>query len=60
MMDIGKYFSRSKKGNLSDNSKEATDPKKAKETTSSASYSDHDILKKVWTLQAVEIFFLIA
>ena len=25
-MDIGKYFSSSKKRNLSDNSKEATDP----------------------------------
>ena len=46
MMDIGKYFSRSKKGNLSDNSKEATDPKKAKEATSSASYSDHDIFEE--------------
>ena len=45
-MDIGKYFSRSKTGNLSDNSKEATDPKKAKEATSSSSYSDHDVFEE--------------
>ena len=58
MMDIGKYFSRSKKDNLSDNSKDTTDSKKAKEATSSASYSDHDIFEE--GLEAVEIFFLIA
>ena len=46
MMDIGKYFSSSKKCNLSDNSKEATDPKKSKEATSSSSYSDHDVFKE--------------
>ena len=46
MMDIGKYFSSSKKRDLSDNSKEATDPKKAKEATSSSSYSDHDVFEE--------------
>ena len=45
-MDIGKYFFSSKKCNLSDNSKEATDPKKSKEATSSSSYSDHDVFKE--------------
>ena len=59
-MDIGKYFSSSKKRNLSDNSKEATDPKKAKKTTSSSSYSDRNVFKNVWALQVVEVFFLIA
>ena len=33
MMDIGKYFSSLKKRNLSDNSKDATDPKKNKAAT---------------------------
>ena len=42
-MDIGKYFSSSKKCDLSDNSKEATDSEQAKEATSSSSYSDHDV-----------------
>ena len=46
MMDIGKYFSSSKKRGLSDNSKEAADPKKAKEATSSSSYSDHDVFEE--------------
>ena len=41
MIDIGKYFSSSKKCDLSDNSKEVTDLKQAKEATSSSSYSDH-------------------
>ena len=45
-MDIGKYFSISKKRDLSDNSKEDTDPKKADEATSSSSYSDHDVFEK--------------
>ena len=31
---------------LSDNSKEATDPKKSKEATSSSSYSGHDIFEE--------------
>ena len=34
-MDIGKYFPSSEKLDLSNNSKEATDPKKAREATSS-------------------------
>ena len=46
MMDTGKYFSSSKKRDLSDNSKEATDPKKAKEATLSSSYSDHDVFEE--------------
>ena len=45
-MDIGKYFSISKKRDLSDNSKKDTDPKKADEATSSSSYSDHDVFEK--------------
>ena len=45
-MDIGKYFSSSKKRNLSDNSKEDTDPEKIKEATSSSSYSDHDVFEE--------------
>ena len=46
MIDIGKYFSSSKKRNLSDNSQETTDPKKAKEATSSSSYIDHDVFEE--------------
>ena len=46
MMDIGKYFSSSKKCDLSDNSKEATDPKQTKEATLSSSYSDHDVFEE--------------
>ena len=38
-MDIGRYFSSSKKRHLSD-------PKKAKEATSSSSYSDHDVFEE--------------
>ena len=45
-MDTAKYFSNSKRRDLSDNSKEATDPKKAKEATSSSSYSDHDVFEE--------------
>ena len=45
-MDIGNYFSSSKRHDLSDNSWEDTDPKKAKEATSSISYSDHNIFEK--------------
>ena len=45
-MDIGKYFSTSRERDLSDNSEEATDPKKAKEVTSSSSYSDHDVFEE--------------
>ena len=48
MRDIGKYFSSSKQHDLSDNSEEATDPKKAKEATSTSSYSDHDVFKESW------------
>ena len=46
MMDVVKYFSCSKKRDLSDNSKDNTDPKKAKEATSSSSYSNHDIFEE--------------
>ena len=46
MIDISKYFSSSKKRNLSDNSKEATDPKKAKKATSSSSYSDRNVFEE--------------
>ena len=35
-MDVEKYFSSSEKHDISDNSEEATDPKKAKEATSSS------------------------
>ena len=46
MMDIGKYFSSSKERDLSDSSMEDTDPKKAKEATSSSSYSDRDVFEE--------------
>ena len=56
MMDIGKYFSSSKKWNLSDNSKEDTDPKIAKEATSSSSQSEHNVFRDLDS-QTVEVFF---
>ena len=40
MMDIGKYLR-----NLSDNSKEDTDPKKANEATLSSSYRDDNVFE---------------
>ena len=43
MMDIAKYFSSSKKHDLSDNFKEDKDPKKGKEATSSSSYGDRNV-----------------
>ena len=43
MMDIGNYFSSSKKHDFIDNSKEGTDPNKA---TSSRSHSDHSIFEE--------------
>ena len=46
MIDIGKYFSSSKKRDLSDNSKEAIDPKNTKEATSSSSYSNHYVFEE--------------
>ena len=46
MMGIGKHFSSSKKRDLSDDSKEVTDPKKAKEATPSSSYGDHDVFEE--------------
>ena len=46
MMDIGRYFSSSKKCDLNIYSKEATDTIKAKEATSSSSYSDHDVFEE--------------
>ena len=45
-MNIGKNFPSSKKRHLSGNSKEATDPKKVKEATSSSSYRDHDVFEE--------------
>ena len=45
-MDIGKHFSSSKKRNLSGTSSEATDSKKAKEATTSSSYSNHEVFKE--------------
>ena len=58
-MDIGKYFSNSKKRDLSDNPKEDTDLKKAKEATSRVVTATTMFLKKVWTLQTVKVFHLI-
>ena len=46
MMGIGKHFSSSKKHDLSDDSKEVTDPKKAKEATPSSSHGDHDVFEE--------------
>ena len=46
MLSIGKYFSGWKKRDLSDNSTDATDPNKAKQATSSGSYSDHDFFEE--------------
>ena len=57
MMDTAKYFSNSKRRDLSDNSKEATDPKKQHQAAVTATMM---FLKRVWTLQAVEVFFVIA
>ena len=59
-MDISKYFSSSKKCDLSDNSKEATDPKKAKEATSSSSDSDHDVFEEDLDSSSCRSIFLIA
>lgn len=47
MMDIETYFSSSKKGDLSDYSKDDTYPKKAKEPTSNSSYTDQDVFEEV-------------
>ena len=44
---MGYTFLVQKKCNLSNNSKEATNPKKAKETTSSSSYSEYDVFEEV-------------
>ena len=46
MVNIGKYFSSSKKRDFSDNSKEDGDPKKVKEATWSSSYSNHDVFEE--------------
>ena len=46
MMDIVRYFSSSKKCDLNKFFKEATDTIKAKEATSSSSYSDHDVFEE--------------
>ena len=59
-MGIGKYFSCSKKCDLSDNSKEDTDPKKPKKQHQTEVTATTMFLKKVWTLQTVEVFFSIA
>ena len=53
MIYIGKYFSRSKKHHLSDNSKEEIDPKKAKEANQAAVTGTMMLLKKLWTVQIV-------
>ena len=45
-MNIGKYFSSSKKRDFSDNSKNDKDPKKTKEAASSSSYSNHDAFEE--------------
>ena len=43
---MGSTFLVQIKRDLSENSKEATDPKKAKEATSSSSDSDHDVFEE--------------
>ena len=58
MMDIGKYFSSSKKRNLSDSSKEDKDPKNAREAHQATVTKTTMFLKKVWTFQTIEVFFL--
>ena len=55
MMDIAKYFSSSKKRDLRDSSKEGIDLKNQVANTATMMF-----LKKSWTLQVVEVFFLIA
>ena len=45
-MEMGKHFSNSKKCDLLNSFKEATDPKKAKEATLGSSYNDHDVFEK--------------
>ena len=60
MMDIGKYFSSSKKCDLHDNTKEDTDSQKAKEATSSSSYSDHDVFEEVLRSSNCRSIFLVA
>ena len=59
-MNIEKYFSSSKKRDLSDNSKDDIDPKKAKDATSSSSYSSHDIFEGGLDSSTLETLFLIA
>ena len=54
-MDIAKYFSSSKKRDLRDSSKEGIDLKNQVANTATMMF-----LKKSWTLQVVEVFFLIA
>ena len=43
---MGNTFLLQKRGNLSDNSKEATDPEKDKKATPSSSFSDHDVFEE--------------
>ena len=59
MMNIEKYFSSSKKRDLSDNSKDDIDPKKAQDATSSSSYSNH-IFEGGLDSSTLETLFLIA
>ena len=47
MMDICKWFSSSKKSNLSDKARKTIDPKKPKKATSSSNYSDHNVFEEV-------------
>ena len=45
MLDSGKTFLVLKKHDLCNNSKGDIDPKKAKDATSSSSYSNHDLFE---------------
>ena len=59
-MDIGEYFSSSKKRDFSDNSKEDGDIlKKSKKQHEAAVTAITMFLKKVWFIQTVEVFSLI-
>ena len=57
MMDIETYFSSSKKGDLSDYSKDDTDPKKAKEPTSNSSYTDQDYFCRSFELFSLQKYY---
>ena len=59
-MNIGKNFPSSKKRHRSGNSKKLQILKKSKKQHQAAVTGTMMFLKKVWTFQAVEVFFLIA